>query len=117
MDTHENGRRCIDDRNFFKSNEISRGVETKPVVFLGQEHPEETEVAHFFYKRRLEVRACVPVGDERRDFLSGELSREILYLALFFGQVQKVGRHLLIAVETAAGLSAEPSGGNVLSKE
>jgi hypothetical protein len=86
--THQHRSGCIDNGDFFESDEISGSIEPEPVEFLGYEHPEKSKVTHLFYDGRLEVRPLIPVRYERRDLVASELARKIANRSLVVSKVE-----------------------------
>jgi hypothetical protein len=105
--------------HLLEREQVARGVEREAVVRLGEEHAEEAGLAEPRHERRLEVLVAVPFGGERRDVLGGERAGEVADLALGVGERQDVVEHglLLVRVEAAPRLAAEPTGGHVLLEQ
>ena len=87
MHAHENGGGSIHRRDLFESNQIRRGLETKPFVFFREKHSEEANLAQLLHNRRIEPRLMIKLGGKGRDLTLRKVAREGLNLSLLFGQV------------------------------
>jgi hypothetical protein len=86
MNAHHDGNRRVDRRDLLEGDEIRQRVEAKPIVLLGQKHPQKPKLAELRHHPFIEVLLAIPRLRVRRDFALGELARDALDLALLFGE-------------------------------
>ena len=118
---------CVGARELLEHEDVGEEVGACASELLGHADAHQAELAELRVELDREPVLAIPRGCVRRDLGVRELARERLDLALSLGRSKSTAstgvrgrataRLSTVLVEAAAGLAAEPSGGDVLAQQ